>query len=151
MSDQKTDVLNWDDTLEDTGYELIPEGFVSFEILDFQRTRKTKGKLGECNVAVLKLSVEHVDTGEKGTIEEELPLHKKLQFLLLQFFSSIGQRKPGDEGAFSPNWAKSAIVGATGMCEIGIRTFEKRDGSQGSANEIKKWLAPGEQPEGLQF
>ncbi len=145
------DELGWDDELEPTVYTVLPEGPGTFEILDFSRTRKTKGKLGECNIAVLKLLVEHTESGETATFDEELPLHKKLQFLLLQFFAAIGQREHGSDGPFCPDWSRKAIVGQTGNCVIGVRTWKKKDGSDASQNEIKTWLAPGEQPGGLQF
>ena len=145
------DELGWDDAIEPTVYTVLPEGPGTFEVLDFSRTRKEKGKLGECNVAVLKLLVEHTESGETATFEEEIPLHKKLAFLILQFFTAIGQREHGEEGPFTPNWAKGKIVGASGCCVIGVRTWKKRDGSDASQNEIKTWLAPGEQPAGLSF
>ena len=148
---QNTDELGWDDDIEAIEFVTLPEGPATFEVLDLTRTRKTKGKLGECNVAVLKLSVEHTESGQTATLEEELPLHRKLMFLLLQFFTAIGQRKHGEDGAFTPNWSKKAIVGASGCCVIGVRTWEKKDGTEGSKNEISKWLAPGEEPGGLQF
>lgn len=154
MSQDKTttaDEIGWDDQIEPTVFITLPEGTGTFEILDFSRTRKTKGKLGECNVAVLKLLVEHTESGKTATFDEEIPLHKKLAFLLLQFFACIGQRKHGEEGPFAPNWAKNKIVGQSGNCVIGVRTWKKKDGTDGSQNEIKTWLALGEEPGGLNF
>jgi len=145
------DEIGWDDDLEEVEIITLPEGEATFEVLGLTRTRKAKGKLGECNVAILTLSVNHTDSGETATFDEELPLHKKLMFLLLQFFTAIGQREHGDEGPFKPNWSKKAIIGATGCCALERRTWTKKDGTEGSANQIKTWIAPGEQPEDLAF
>ena len=140
------DELGWDDEIEQPVYTTLPEGEGTFEVVGFSRTRKNKGKLGECNVAVLKIMVEHVESGETATFEEEIPLHKKLQFLLLQFFTAIGQRDHGDDGPFAPNWAKDAIIGATGRCMIGVRKWNKKDGEEASVNQIDRWLAEDEEP-----
>lgn len=153
MTTEKTNAddgaMDWDTPLEDTdGYKLIPKGPGTFEVLDFSRARKQKGKLGECNVAVLKLLVEHTESGETSTFEEDLTLHRKLQFLILYFFAAIGQRKHGDEGPFVPDWSPKKIIGSTGLCEIGIRTWEKKGGGTGSKNQIDKWVAPKSEDDG---
>ena len=147
----RADELGWDDDLEDIEFITLPEGEATFEVTALNRTRKEKGKLGECNVAVLTLLVTHTESGETATFDEELPLHKKLMFLLLQFFTAIGQREHGEEGPFTPNWSKKAIIGATGRCVLDVRTWTKKDQSEGSANQIKSWIAPGDETSPLPF
>jgi len=145
------DEIGWDDDLEDVEFITLPEGEGTFKVLALTRTRKAKGKLGECNVAVLTLEVTHTDSGEVATFDEELPLHKKLMFLLLQFFTAIGQREHGEEGPFKPNWSKKAIIGATGRCELDVRTWTKKDQTEGSANQVKTWLSQEDEHDPLPF
>lgn len=141
------DELGWDDEIEPgDGWTVLPEGLAQFEVLKFEKARKEKGKLGTVNVAVLKMLFKHLETGETDTKDVELPLHRKLQFRLYQFFTAIGQRKHGDEGPFAPNWGR--VVGELGYCQIKHRTWTGQDGKERTDYEPDKFLAPDEVEQG---
>ena len=38
------------------------------------------------------------------------------------------------------NW--NAVVGTSGHCKVGVRTFTKKDGTEGKSNEIIKFYDP---------
>jgi len=136
------DQLGWDDAIEEgEGFVVLPEGPASFEVLKLDRARKEMGKLGTCNVGVAKLLITHTESGETATKDVNLPLHRKVQFKLYQFFTAIGQRKHGDEGPFVPNWAK--VVGGTGLCELSHRTWAGKDGKEHLDFDVEKFLEPG--------
>ena len=137
------DAMDWDDEIEPgEGFTVLPEGLAQFEVLRFDKAYKEKGKLGMVHVAVLKMLFTHKETGETGTKDVELPLHRKLQFRLYQFFTAIGQREHGDDGPFAPNWGR--VVGELGCCMIKHRTWTGQDGKERTDYEPDKFLSPDE-------
>ena len=51
----ETKEIGWGDALPPPKeFELLPEGDAQFEVLKIERARKEMGKLGTCNVAVLR-------------------------------------------------------------------------------------------------
>lgn len=132
--------LGWDEEIENDGsdYVLLEEGEYPFVVTKVERSRSAgKGKLPPCNMAVVTLRV-----NDQTTVTENLILHTSLEWKLCQFFTSIGQRRHGER--LRMNWG--AVLGKTGRCEVGVRTYEKKDGSEGKANEIKKFLEPNAMP-----
>ena len=145
MDEQKRDYeLGWEDTIENDGGEftLLPEGEYPFEVTSFERGRhspKEGGKLPACNKAILTILIT-AETGESISITHTLFLHSKTEGLLCNFFTAIGQRKRGEK--LSMNW--NSVIGATGRCKITARDFDKKDGTVGKTNDIKKFCEPPE-------
>lgn len=138
--------LSWDSEIEQDSAEfvILPPGDYDFTVIDFERARHAGSeKLPPCNKAIVHIKV----TGPQGstTIKHQLFLHSKTEGLLCQFFVGIGQRKRGEKA--SMNW--NAVVGATGRCKVGIRTWM---GSQGEmqSNQIEKFYEPEEKPAAFQ-
>lgn len=126
--------LGWDDEIsEESSFVLLEKGRYPFTVTGFERKRfPGSAKMCACNQVALKLSINGV------TVEDNLFLNKKTEWTLSQFFVCIGQKQPGVP--FRPDWNR--IVGATGVCEVGVRTWTGNDGVQRQGNEIKEYCAP---------
>lgn len=126
--------LGWDAEIEKDSPEFIilPEGEYDFVVKSFERGRHNgSDKIGPCPKAILTLGIDTYD-GE-AIVRKELLLHSKLEGLLCEFFTCIGQRQHGQRVAM--NW--NAVTGACGRCKIGTRVY---NGNQ--YNEVKKFLEP---------
>lgn len=114
--------FGWDDEVEESMFELIPDGDYRFEVTGFERSwyeAKAGSKIASCNQADIEFTIKW--TNESGDLKtnkltHKLKLSRTLQFLIYQFFESIGLRKKGD-GTTKMPWDQ--IVGKTGICEIG--------------------------------
>ena len=130
--------LNWDDEITDeTGsFEPLPEGDYSFTVAKIERARSSgSGKLPPCNMAKVTLTVHGAENDRD--ITENLVLHSSLEWKLSQFFLSIGLKKHGEP--LRMNW--TAATGKTGNCHVGVRTFKRKDGGEGTSNEIVRFYA----------
>lgn len=128
--------LGWDDEIEkDSGdFILLPEGDYDFTVESFERGRHPgSDKLPPCNKAILKLRI-NTDEGA-AVITHNLFLHTKTEGMISSFFTSIGQKKKGEK--IKMNW--NAVIGASGRCKVGIRTWKGNDGEDHRSNEIKKF------------
>jgi hypothetical protein len=140
MADNIDRELDWDEGIElnPSSFTILPEGEYEFKVTKFERQRHPgSAKLPSCPKAVLTLEVPGPD-GASAVITHNLFLHTKTKGLLSAFFISIGQGKQGETVRL--DWSK--VVGSTGRASIGIRKYEKKDGSTGEANEIKQFLPP---------
>lgn len=143
------DAFGWSDEIEDGGgFTLLPDGPAAFTVTSFTRERKEMGKLGTCNVAVLELECTSDEDGETAKVFANLALHRKIQFKLFQFFTSIGQRQHGD-GPLKPDWSK--VEGATGRCILSTRDWKGKDGGVRHSNEVERYLDPDEDASGFNF
>lgn len=134
--------LAWDDVIEKDGndFVLLLEGDYFFKVTKFERKRFTPGptsKLPPCNMAEVTISI-NTDDGQTANIIHSLFLHSKCEGLLSNFFIGIGLKKHGEP--LKMNW--NAVIGTTGKCKVGVKTFTKKDGEQGQSNEIKKFYEP---------
>lgn len=128
----------WDDEILDEGgsFEPLPEDDYDFTVNKVERARSSgKGKLPPCNMAKVTFTVWGSDGSRE--ITENFILHSSMEWKLSQLFLSVGMKKHGEP--LRMNW--TAIVGKTGKCRVGIKTFKKNDGSDGTGNEIKKFYA----------
>lgn len=151
MTDTTDRVLDWDDEIEHDGegggdFVTLPAGEYPFEVVKFERERhvpKEGGKLPACNKAVIHLIFDGGELG-KSYVTENLFLHSKTEGILCAFFTSIGQRQHGEK--LKMNW--SSVIGSTGRAKLSVREYTRQDGSQGSANDVKRWIEPsnGEKP-----
>ena len=126
--------LGWDAEIEKDSpdFILLPDGEYDFVVKSFERGRHNgSDKVGPCPKAILTLGIDTYQ-GE-AIVRKDLLLHSKLEGLLCECFTCIGQRQHGQRVAM--NW--NAVPGARGRCKIGTRTY---NGNQ--YNEVKKFLEP---------
>lgn len=136
MSEAVERELDWNDEIEkDNGnFILLPEGDYDFAVTKFERARHNgSNKLPACNKAIVTLEI----NAPEGMcyIEHNIFLHTKTEGLISAFFLCIGQKKKGEK--LQMNWG--AVVGATGRCKIGMRTWQNQDGEDRKSNEVKKF------------
>lgn len=130
--------FGWDDTIQQDSadFVLLPEGLYNFVVKGFERGRhmpnpQNPGKLPACNKATVSIEIE---AAEGSTVlKHNLFLHSSTEGMLSAFFGAIGQKKKGEP--LKMNW--QTIVGARGVCKVGIRTY---NGNQ--YNEVKAMLYP---------
>ena len=130
--------FGWDDTIQQDSadFVLLPEGLYNFVVKGFERGRhmpnpQNPGKLPACNKATVSIEIE---AAEGSTVlKHNLFLHSSTEGMLSAFFAAIGQKKKGEP--LKMNW--QTIVGARGVCKVGIRTY---NGNQ--YNEVKAMLYP---------
>lgn len=139
--------LGWDDVIENDGQDfiLLPEGDYPFTVVGLEKARHTPqpgGKIPPCNKAILTIRLQTQD-GQTSDQKYNLFLHSSQEWKLCEFFAGIGARKKGEP--LRMNWA--VVVGATGICHVRVRTFAKRDGSEGKSNDIAKFYAKETAPE----
>lgn len=137
--------LSWDSEIENDSpdYALVPDGDYDFTVTKMERGRYNGGaKLPACARAALTLEVEGVD-GCKTQMIHSLFLHSSVEGLLCAFFSSIGARAKGERIAM--NW--NIVVGATGRCQVGRRTYKNKNGDDATINEVKKFYDKEVQPQ----
>ena len=126
--------LGWDSEIEQDSpeYILLPEGDYDFVVKSFERGRYNGGdKIGPCPKASLTLGIETYQ-GE-AIVTKDLLLHSKLEGLLCEFFTCIGQRQHGQR--VTMNW--NAVVGARGRVKISHREYKGE-----KYNEVKRFLEP---------
>lgn len=136
--------LDWDSEIEQDSnqFVLLPEGDYPFTVTGFERGTYDGGKkIPACKKADLSLNF---DGGALGTttVRHTLFLHSVVEGLLSSFFMGIGQKKKGER--VTMNWG--AVIGGSGRAHLGIRTYTKKDGSEGKANEVKYFIDPEEAP-----
>lgn len=147
MSEMNTqnEVFDWDDYIEIDSPEwfLLPEGDYDFTVTNFERARYSPGtnsKIPACNQAIVYISIDAPEG--TATIQHNLYLCKKCEGMLSAFFAAIGQKKHGERAKM--NW--NAVIGSKGRCKVAVRTFTKKDGTEGKSNEIKKFYADNSAP-----
>ncbi|MDE7262932.1 MAG: hypothetical protein K2N78_12860 [Oscillospiraceae bacterium] len=129
--------LGWDDEItNDSGnFILLEEGDYNFTVTAFERGRfPGSAKLPACNKAVLTLSVE--TPSGTATVKYDLILYSTLEWKLSEFFRSIGQKKHGEP--LRPRW--NEVVGSRGRAHFKTRTYAKKDGTEGKANDVDKFF-----------
>lgn len=141
MSDYiENGAFDWDSMIEnDSTFTLLPEGVYPFTVTGFERGHHGgSAKLPACPKAILTIEVDGGSLG-KASLQHNLFLNKKTEGLLCDFFTSIGQRRRGEQLVM--NWAK--VPGASGFCKVGVRDWvSDRTGEKMQSNEIKRFLEP---------
>lgn len=128
--------LGWDDeiTNDSSNHVLLEEGDYTFTVTAFERGRfPGSAKIPPCNKAVLTLAVD----SPQGTasVKYDLILYSTLEWKLSEFFRAIGQKKHGEP--LRPQW--NELVGAKGRGHFKPRTYTKKDGSEGKANDVERF------------
>ncbi len=127
--------LGWDDEISnDSSYVLLDEGDYTFTVTAFERARfPGSAKIPACNKAVLTLSVDA--PGGPVLVKYDLILYSTMEWKLSEFFRAVGQKKPGQP--LRPRW--NELVGARGRGHFKPRTYTKKDGAEGRANDVEKF------------
>lgn len=133
-TDPRGTELGWDDQItQESAIPLLKPGVYPFTVAKLERKRfNGSAKMSPCNMAELTLSVAGT------TVTAKLFLNSKVEWKLSQFFTCIGQKKPGEP--LRPNW--NAVIGATGRCKIEERDWVGKDGSDRYSNEVAEFLPP---------
>lgn len=130
--------LSWDSVISQDAEEfpILPAGVYAYEIINMERGRYPGSeKMHACPSATLTIKVTGQD-GTTGRVLDTLYLAKKAEWRLCQFFTSIGQRKKGEELAM--NWNR--VVGSTGQLELTVNEYTKKDGTKATNNRVGKYL-----------
>lgn len=116
MSQEMERELGWDDEIEKEGggFILLPPGDYNFTVAKFERGRFAgSAKMPACNQAKLELTIHSPEHGNV-TVFHNLMLHTKTEGFLSNFFTGIGQKKPGER--LRMNW--STVTGSKGRCKV---------------------------------
>lgn len=133
--------FDWDDEIvEESSFTLLEEGEYEFIVDKFTRglyePKHAESKIPACKKACLELKIIH--NGSTVVLKKDLLLHSKMEWMLSQFFISIGQKKQGEP--LKMNW--NEVPGARGLVKIGIREYTTKNGDKGQSNDIISFLPP---------
>lgn len=137
MEDNKNLCMDWGDSIENEGQELIilEEGDYVFEVTNFERGRYVGStKIPPCNKATITVQV----NAEKGTAicKFDLILYRTLEWKLCSFFRSIGQKKHGEK--LTMDWNK--VLGSFGKAHFKPRTYTNQHGEEKTVNDIDHFI-----------
>lgn len=144
MAEDMGHALDWDQAeADDSGsFELLEPGEYAFMVKGIRRERYEGGaKIGPCPRAVVEMLVTKPDGSGLAEMEESLLLHSKTEFRIAQFFKALGFRKDPETGRVPVRW--NEVEGKEGRLRLGVRTFSKKDGGEGKANQVEEWIAAG--------
>ena len=136
MATNDTNLMGWDDVLENDGQEFIvlPEGDYTYTVTNFERGHFPGGaKIPACNKATLTLAIDN-DQGA-ATAKIDLLLYRTVEWKIAAFFRSIGQKKHGEKTVM--NWNK--VVGSRGKAHFKPREYQK-DGQTRQVNDVDHFL-----------
>lgn len=135
--------LDWDmgEASGDGAFQLLPAGIYAFGVEKLEKEYfEGSAKMSACPRAHLTLSVVGAD-GTEGTVHERLMLNTKVLWRVAKFFESLGFPK-NEDGSVQVAWNR--VEGAGGYLKLKVRKYKKNDGSDGEANEVDEFLAPGD-------
>lgn len=121
-------------------FTLLPAGVYPFVITNVEK--------GYTDVATAKIPANtpkavitlEADGGEQGKnkVTERLYWIPSMMWKVSNVFIATGLAKPGEKFMANPD----LLIGKTGQFELAHRVYDKNDGTQGTANEIKKFIQP---------
>lgn len=143
---ENTQAFGWDDEVNESEFEIIPDGDYAFTVSAFEKAyfepKSADSKIGACQQANIEFTINWRNSAgieRTNKVIHKLKLWRSLEFLIYQFFESIGLRKKGDGTTVMP-W--NQIVGRTGICQIGHHTDSKGT----DYNDIVKCYTPDNAP-----
>jgi len=146
VNNNNSEALDWEDEIEESsGFVLLPDGDYRFTVTGFERgyfqPTRQDSKIPPCNQADYSLTIEWKDSAgisRTNVLHYRLKLTRSLQWLIYEFFESIGLRKKGD-GTTKMPWEKA--IGCSGICEIG-----HHDANGKTYNDVNKCYPVGLAP-----
>lgn len=139
---ENSQAFSWDDEVNESEFEVIPDGDYAFTVTNFERARfepKSKdSKVGACHQANVEFTIKWTNSAgceRENKLVYRLKLWRSLEWVIYQFFESIGLKKKGDGATVMP-W--NQIVGKTGICAIGHHSDDKGN----DYNDIIKCYTP---------
>ena len=128
--------FDWDDDaqVQDSRFELLPDGEYDYEIVGFKRERfPGSAKMAACPVAVLQLRCTNAQASGTGFCR--LFLNSKVVWRITAFFKSCGLMRPDTpEGTRFPMTLFEQVIGCTGKVKVTItksesngRTYENNE------------------------
>ena len=136
MATNDTNLMGWDDVLENDGQEFIvlPEGDYTYTVTNFERGHFPGGaKIPACNKATLTQAIDNVQGA--ATAKIDLLLYRTVEWKIAAFFRSIGQKKHGEKTVM--NWNK--VVGSRGKAHFKPREYQK-DGQTRQVNDVDRFI-----------
>lgn len=141
---QESGALGWDDEIkeEGSGFTLLPEGDYIFVIKKFDKARYDGGaKIPACPKAIVTFSI-YSNDGQCIELQENFLLHKKMEWKLSEFFSSIGMKRKDEPVRMI--WTPE-LIGKQGVCKVIVHNY-KKDGEDRQTNRIDKLYPSYDQP-----
>lgn len=134
--------LGWDDEVKrDSGggdRTLVEPGRYKFHVAKFTKGRYQGGdKIPPCPMATLKIDI-IVDEKVVTYVEHRLYLCASREWILAEFFRSIGFRKHGQ--SMKMDW--SSVPGAVGECQVFVDPYVNAKGESRKSNKIEKFYDP---------
>ena len=145
-----TNILGWDDTIENDGgeYIVLPEGDYPFTVTSFERGSFPGGaKIPACNMAKVFLRVDGGELG-KALCVENIYLLERLEWKAAAFLRAIGLKKHGEPIA----WRQLVHCdGETGRCRVYVDEFTDKNGQTKQSNKIRSFYDKEEQAPKKEF
>lgn len=138
--------FSWDDEVNESTFELLPDGDYVFTVSQWEKAywepKSPDSKIGACQQANIEFEIKWTNAQgieKTNKLTHRLKLWRSLDWMIYQFFESIGLRKKGD-GSQKVPW--NQIVGKSGVCMIGHHTDNKGN----DYNDIVKCYPPESAP-----
>ena len=151
MAAEEMKVFDWDDVSKITEEEerggaettVLPAGNYPFEVIKVEKAYYDgSAKIPSCNMAKVYMRIDGGELGN-GLVVENIYLVDKFQWKAAAFLRSIGLKKHGED----IQWRKLVQCdGERGRCEIFIDEYEKKDGSKGQSNKLRRFFDKEEEP-----
>lgn len=128
--------LDWDDEIEDDGYEsiLLPEGDYKFKVVKMERGRfPGSAKIGSCPKATLTLRVD-TDDGI-AFVQTDLLLNKAVEFKISSFFRCIGKKEKNHRVKMAWN----EVEGSVGKAHFKPRKYTDKNGNEREVNNVERY------------
>ena len=136
MAQDLGQAFDWEDEaiVQDSQFELLPEGEYDYEVVGFKRERfDGSKKMAACPIAVLTLRC--TSPKASGTGFCRLFLNSKVVWRITAFFKSCGLMRPDTpEGTRFPMTLFEQVIGCTGRVKVTItksesngRTYENNE------------------------
>lgn len=151
MEENKNMLMDWNDSIEEDGQELVilPEGDYNFTVTHFERGRFPGGaKIPACNKATITVQVESEEG--RAIVKFDLLLYRTIEWRISSFFRSIGQKKHGEK--LTMDWNK--VLGSKGRAHFKPRKYVNSYGDEKTTNDIDRFIDYNEEffiPDDLPF